>query len=136
MKPELQGREEKVLDYAMDYLKFLSATENMNIVVEEMAGARVGATKTAKAPKVLEAWMAQPFNKTLIGSINVAGFAAGDTSSVRNSLLEQYVKSMITEEEFFQQWDQEVYTNIHEYAEEQEFDISGYEEYIPSYVEA
>ena len=43
---------------------------------------------------------------------------------------------MITEEEFFQQWDQEVYTNIHEYAEEQEFDISGYEEYIPSYVEA
>ena len=136
MKPELQGREEKVLDYAMDYLKFLSATENMNIVVEEMAGARVGATKTAKAPKVLESWMAQPFNKTLIGSINVGGFAAGDTGSVRNALLEQYVKSMITEEEFFQQWDQEVYTNIHEYAEEQEFDISGYEEYIPSYVEA
>ena len=136
MKPELQNREEIVLDYAMDYLKFLSATENMNIVVEEMAGARVGATKTAKAPKVLEAWMAQSFNKALVGSINVGGFAAGDTVNVRNSLLEQYVKSMITEEEFFQQWDQECYTNFHEYAEEQNFDISGYDEYVPENINA
>ena len=34
MKPELQNRPETQLDWAMDYLKFLSATDNMNIVID------------------------------------------------------------------------------------------------------
>lgn len=136
MKPELQNRPETQLDWSMDYLKFLSATENLNIIVEECAGARIGATKSVKVPKVLESWMAQSFTITPVGTINVSGFAAGDTTAVRTSLLEQYVKSMITEEEFFAAWDQEWYENIHEYAEEQGFDISGYDEYVPENVNA
>ena len=136
MKPELQNKTTDVLDYCMDYLKFLSATENMNIVVEEMNGARVGATKTAKTPGVLVEWMSQPFNKALIGTINIGGFGAGDTGTVRNSLLEQYVKNMIPEEEFFLEWDKEWYANIQEYAAEQNFDLSGYEMYIPEGVQA
>lgn len=80
--------------------------------------------------------MSQPFNKKLIGSINVGGFGAGDTGTVRNALLEQYVKDMITEEEFFLEWDKEWYVNIQEYAAEQNFDISGYEMYVPAGVDA
>ena len=136
MKPELQNKTTDVLDYCIDYLKFLSATENLNIIVEEMNGARIGATKTVKTPGVLLEWMSQPFNKALVGTINVAGYGAGDTGAQRKALLEQYVKDMISEEEFFLEWDKECYANFHEYVEEQNFDISGFDVFVPNGVEA
>ena len=43
---------------------------------------------------------------------------------------------MIPEEEFFLEWDKEWYANIQEYAAEQNFDLSGYEMYIPEGVQA
>lgn len=135
-KPELQNKSQDVLDYCMDYLKFLSATDNLSMMVEEMNGARVGATKSVKTPGVLVEWMSQPFKKALVGGINTQGWGAGDSAAVRGALLEQYVKDMMTEEEFFKAWDQEVYDNLHEYVQEQDFDASGYDEYVPAWVNA
>ena len=136
MKPEIQERSTDVLDYCIDYLKFLTATENMNIIIEEKNGGGVGATKTAKTPGALVEWMSQPFNKALVGTINTTGYPAGDSASKRKALLEEYVKDMITEEVFFLEWDKECYANFHEYAEEQGFDISGFDVYVPNGVDA
>ncbi len=136
IKPELQNRPEANLAYGVDYLKFITESENLSMVMEEKMGEGIGATRNCRVPGILYDWMRQPFNKTLVGTINVTGFPCGDTSTVRLSLLEQYVKNMITETEFFQQWDAECYANYMEYAEEQEFDASACDIYVPAGVTA
>lgn len=134
-KPELQGRPQAVYDYGADFLKFFTATDNLSIMTEERAGSALGATKTCRVPAVLTEWMSQPFPKALIGAIDVMGATSG-TTSTRSALLQQYVKSMITEDEFFRQWDAEVYRDFMEYVETNNLDISAYDVFVPEGVSA
>lgn len=129
MKPEIQNRPAANFDYAADFLKCMTATENISMFLEE-TGSTLGATKTCTVPAGLSGWVTRPFPKPLVGSINVTGFSSTSTEP-RNKLLEQYVKDMITEEEFFKQWDAECWKDYNAYAEEQGVDVSNWEKVEP-----
>ena len=128
-KPELQDRTQANFDYAADFLKYLTSTDNISMIVNEFA-VQLGATKTCSVPALLTDWMKRPFAKTLVGTIQIGGFTAG-TNATRNALLEQYVKDMIPEDQFFKEWDAEWWRDMNQYAEEQEIDTSGWEKVEP-----
>lgn len=99
------------------------------MLIEE-TGSSLGATKTCAVPAGLAGWVTRPFPKPLVGGINVTGFSSS-TTEPKNKLLEQYVKDMITEEEFFRLWDEECWRDYNTYAEEQEVDTSDWEKVEP-----
>ena len=128
-KPELQERSEANFDYAADFLKYITSTDNISMMVDEFS-VQLGATKTCAVPALLNDWMKRPFAKSLVGTIQIGGFTAG-TNATRNALLEQYVKDMISEEEFFKAWDAEWWKDMNQYAEEQGIDVSDWEKVEP-----
>ena len=128
-KPELQERPQANFDYSADFLKFITAKENISMLIEEK-GVQIGATKTCAVASSLIEWMKRPFAKPLVGTIQIGGMSAG-SNETRNKLLEQYVKDMMTEEDFFQQWDAECWRDYNQYAEEQGIDISSWEKVEP-----
>ena len=128
-KPELQDRSEAYFAYAADFLKYITSTDNISMIMDEWA-VQLGATKTCSVPALLTDWMKRPFAKTLVGTIQIGGFTAG-TNATRNALLEQYVKDMMPEEQFFKEWDAEWWRDMNQYAEEQGIDITDWEKVEP-----
>ena len=54
-----------------------------------------------------------------------------ENGGTRNALLEQYVKDMMPEEQFFKEWDAEWWRDMNQYAEEQGIDITDWEKVEP-----
>ena len=128
-QPDLQERSEANVDYAADFLKYITSTDNISMMVDEFS-VQLGATKTCAVPALLNDWMKRPFAKSLVGTIQIGGFTAGNNAT-RNALLGQYVKDMISEEEFFKAWDAEWWKDMNQYAEEQGIDVSDWEKVEP-----
>lgn len=127
--PALVDRSDAHFAYGVDFLKFITSTENISMMIDEL-GVQLGATKTCAVPATLREWMKRPFAKSLVGTIAIGGFGT-DTNTTRNALLEQYVKDMISEEEFFKAWDAEWWKDMNAYAEKQGVDTSGWEKVEP-----
>lgn len=132
--PAAQDRSQANADYAIDFLKYLTSTENLSMIIEEN-GSFIGATKSCPVPPLLVDWMNQSFPSKPVATIFYGNWTAG-SATTRVAILQQYVQSMITEEEFFRQYDAESYRDVMQYVEEQEFDISDLDVYVPEGAEA
>lgn len=131
MKPEVQNRPEANFAYAVDYLMWITNSENLSMFIEERGGSMIGPTKGCAVPGALAGFLSRPFPKPLVGSVAVTMRHAENTE-LNNKLLEQYVYDMITEEEFFAQRDELFWKDMNMYAEQQGIDTSDWEKVEPS----
>lgn len=130
MKPELQDRPDYNFDYAVDFLKFTHNTENLSIMVEERAGACMGATKTCSVPAILSDWYKQSFPKN--PTCNTLSNSTSDGAVKITKLLENWFLDQISDDEFKTQWDQIVYEDLLKYVEDNNIDTSEWGEiFVP-----
>lgn len=129
MNPEIQDRPEAIVDYCVDFMKFVSTTENQSVLVEERQGAVMGAVKTCAVPTILAEWYTQSFPMNPTVSIPVTSTSDPQISK----LLEQYMLDMVTEEAFISSYDRLVYQDLLRYIENNNVDVSEWgEAYVPA----
>lgn len=117
------------MDYCVDFMKFVSTTENQSVLVEERQGAVMGAVKTCAVPTILAEWYTQSFPMNPTVSIPVTSTSDPQISK----LLEQYMLDMVTEEAFISSYDRLVYQDLLRYIENNNVDVSEWgEAYVPA----
>ncbi len=118
ISPEAQERPDVYADYCIDYLKFITRTDNLGLLVDDQNGGVIGATKTCPVPGALGDWFNREFPK-LPGSCNY--IAPWYTAAAQTELLaemERYVYGEYTFEEFCQVYDDILYRDITNYVKE------------------
>lgn len=120
MNPEIQDRPDCTADYVVDFLKYLTATNNLNVVVEELAGAHLGATKSCQVPAVLADWLKLSFPILPTGVSRPARpNLIPSNSDTYIAYLDMVAKGMMTMEEFIPLHDELMYKDLLMYMEQE-----------------
>lgn len=112
-----QDKPSYIEDYAVDFLKCVHNTENFSMIVEERDGSGIGAMRGCQVPARLADWLSQSF--PIKPGALLMSYATGTGEQELNTLLEMWVKDMITDDEFKKEWDIAVYKDMVRAIEEQ-----------------
>lgn len=131
MKAEIQDRPSYKEDYSVDFLKYVHATENLSMLMEERQGNGIGATKTCAVPQILQDWISKSF--PMKPNCSVPGASTTDGTAKINKLMEQWQLDMIDDDTFRAEYDRMLYEDLKLYMEQQQVETDDtWEEYVPA----
>ena len=135
LRADVQDRPAEVEDYAVDFLKYMLTTSNFGMIVEERAGACIGAMKGCPVPASLSNWLSRSF--PMKPNCSVPSSSTPNGAVTVSKLLESWVKGMIDDDTFKREYDVAVYNDLMTYIEDQKVKVGDdWELYIPKSVEA
>ena len=108
MDPALQQRPDYLVDYIVDWMKYVMTNEHLSMQIEEGEGV-IGATKGCQIPPMLADWFTQSFPKRPSGYQYLKPDLVDQTTTTFIALLEEYAYKMIDEEQFIKEYDEMMY---------------------------
>ena len=114
MNPETQEKPDYIVDYVVDWMKYVMTNDNLSIQIEEGEGV-VGATKNCQVPSMMVDWFKQSFPKKPGGYSWVTPGATEATSTERTALYEEYMFGMKNHEEWIKAYDELLYKTMTTY---------------------
>ena len=121
---ELAG--DGAFDAAVEFLKFITAPDNLSMMVLEKKGAYLGAVKGCAVPPELNDWFNHSFPILPNFQWNVGDYLSTESRERANALMEMWYKGMVTDEEFYEQFEAEVQKGTDEYIEAMGIDTTGW----------
>ena len=118
MNPETQEKPDYIVDYVVDWMKWVLTNENLSMQIEEGEGV-VGATKGCQIPSMLADWLSQSFPKKPGGYSAVFPGDVDVTKTERKALYQQYMYNMIDHETWMQKYDELLYETVKAYFEDE-----------------
>lgn len=134
LEPALQNRPAVNADYCIDFLKYITATENLNQIVGYLNGLALGAVKNCTVPQALATWYVEEFPVYPDNTSRPARPTLLSENAERyQELVSQFCYGEITLEEFTVEHDTLMYNDINGYLETNSPDVSDWgEQYIPT----
>ena len=137
--PAVQDRPAVNADYCIDYLKYITATENLNRIVEYLGGTALGAVSTCAVPQALATWYVEEFP---VYPANLSRPARPtlmpEDAASYQELVNQFTSSELTAEEFASAHDLLMYNDLSAYLDANPTDTADWgERYVPqAYLDA
>jgi ABC-type glycerol-3-phosphate transport system substrate-binding protein len=102
LKKSMEGKSAAVKEACVEFVKFMTTSENMSAVVLEKRGAVLGSTSDCAVPPELADWMSQqfPIYPDTTGWLTANG---SDYRQQGNKLLEQWLLGKVNEKQFAEQ---------------------------------
>ena len=112
INPQVLDRPDYNADYCVDYLKYITETSRLSLLVDEQGGGVIGATKTCTIPGALGNWLQKEFPQ-LPTSANIAvPWYTAPGSAELLAEMERYVYGEYTFEEFCIVYDDILYRDL------------------------
>lgn len=126
LKPAVELAGDGAFDAAVEFLKFITAPDNLSMMVLEKKGAYLGAVKGCAVPPELNDWFNNSFPILPNFQWNVGDYLSTESRERANALMEMWYKGMVTDEEFYEQFEAEVQKGTDEYIEAMGIDTTGW----------
>ncbi len=112
------------IEACVAFLKFLTVPDNNNMIVTEQKGKSLSFIRGTSVPSQLSEYFNQEFPK--VPSFNWPGGFTSEGSQKMSAILEMWVKDRISDDEFYEQFDEEFKKDIIDFEELIGIDTSTY----------
>ena len=126
LKPAVELAGDGAFDAAVEFLKFITAPDNLSMMVLEKKGAYLGAVKGCAVPPELNEWFNNSFPILPNFQWNIGDYLSTESRERANAIMEMWYKGMINDEEFYEQFEEEVQKGTDEYIASMGIDTTGW----------
>lgn len=124
VKATVEKKSEGAVEVCVRFLQWLTAPDNVNLLVEEGKGGFIGAVKGTIIPSVLDEWLQNDFARMPVSQWVM--WPTADSYLRMSKCLEMYVRDMIPKEEFIATYNKELKTGAAAQAAGLGLDTSGW----------
>lgn len=124
VKATVEHKGEGAQEVCVRFLQWLTAPDNVNLLIEEGKGGYIGAVKGTMVPSVLSEWLQNDFAR--LPTSQWVMWPTADSYLRMSKYLEMYVRDMISQEQFISGYNQELHKGIEKQAEGLAIDTTGW----------
>ena len=123
---ETSQYEAEIDDAALEFFKFITSQDNLSMMVLEKKCDYLCAVKGCAVPPELNEWFNNSFPILPNFQWNIGDYLSTESRERANAIMEMWYKGMINDEEFYEQFEEEVQKGTDEYIASMGIDTTGW----------